>query len=74
MVSITLHEWRNRRVQHHFDAGNKDDLKAYKAFLAEGHWNKGICPFILEWPYLTVPDMVNDKIAHKMLGVDKRWR
>ena len=74
MVSTTLYEWRNRQVQRRFDPKNKKDLQAYKFFLMEGHWDKGLCPFMLEWPYLTVPDMINDRITHSTLGVDKRWR
>ena len=74
MVSTTLYEWRNRQTQRRFDPKVKKDLQAYKQFLSEGHWDKGLCPFILEWPYLTVPDMINDRITHNVLGVTKRWQ
>lgn len=56
-----------------FDVNKQTDVDAYAKFLKTGSWNhtKG-CPFILEFPYLTVPDMIKDKLIHKLLKVKKR--
>ena len=53
----------SRRI---FDPNEKNDLKEYAQFLKNGKWVSG-CPFYLEWPYLTVPDMIKDKIVRNML-------
>ena len=34
-------------------------------------WGKDGCPFILEFPYMTIPDMIRDKLIHKILKVEK---
>lgn len=56
-----------------FNINDQKDIEAYAKFLKTGSWNhtKG-CPFILEFPYLTVPDMIKDKMIHKLLKVKKR--
>ena len=43
----------------------------YKTFLRTHAWGKDGCPFILEFPYLTIPDMIKDKLIHKLLKVHK---
>lgn len=52
-----------------FDPKRKKDIVAYKEFLASGGWGKGGCPFMLVFPYMTVPLMIQDKIIHNVLGV-----
>lgn len=49
--------------KHQFDPSNKKDLKAYKEYLATRSWGHNGCPFELEWPWLSVPDMINHKLA-----------
>ena len=51
-----------------FDVNSKEDLKSYKNFLATRSWGKEGCPFELEWPWLTVPDMINHKIAENAVS------
>lgn len=54
-----------------FDVSNKKHIDLYKAFLRKHSWGVNGCPFILEFPYLTIPDMVKDKMVHKLLGVKR---
>lgn len=54
-----------------FDTENKRDVAMYSHFLRTGAWGKEGCPFTLEYPYLTVPDMIKDKLVHKFLKVKK---
>jgi hypothetical protein len=54
-----------------FDVNDKKHINIYKSFLSTGAWGKTGCPFILEFPYLSVPDMAKDKIIHNYLGVKK---
>lgn len=49
-----------------FNVNSKDDLSKFKEFLETMSWN-GPCPFELEFPYLTIPDMIKDKISHHFL-------
>lgn len=51
-----------------FNPKEKKDLAAYKSFLKKG-WGSSGCPFVLVFPYMTVPDMIQDKIIHNVLGV-----
>jgi hypothetical protein len=53
-----------------FNAKSKNDLMAYKQFLSTGGWGRGGCPFLLVFPYMTIPHMIQDKIIHNVLGVN----
>lgn len=53
--------------RHLFDPANKADRKAAKYFFETHSWEKGICPFHLEWPYLNVPDMIRDRVTKHAL-------
>ena len=50
-----------------FDASNPKHIEEVKFFMKNNKWN-GICPFFLEWPYLTIPDMIKDKIVKGICG------
>lgn len=55
-----------------FDINNKKDIEIYKHFLKNHDWKiTGSCPFVLEFPYVNVPDMIKDKLIHKFLKVEK---
>jgi hypothetical protein len=74
MYSTQLFEWHQSVNQkRRFNPANKKDREEYKHFLEKKAWKSPVCPFVLEWPYLTIPDMINDKLTHYMLGAKKRW-
>ena len=52
-----------------FDPANKTDLSIFKEFLETGRWGLNGCPFLLTWPYLTIPDMIKDKVTKHVLKV-----
>jgi hypothetical protein len=52
-----------------FNVKSAADVKLAKKFFATHHWGSKPCPFILEYPYLTIPDMIKDKLIHKQLGI-----
>lgn len=58
----------NRRV---FNPNKKEHLEMFRTFMKENSWGStnamGTCPFLLEWPYLTIPDMIKDKIVRNLL-------
>jgi hypothetical protein len=51
-----------------FNPRNKVDIVLLKQFLSEYRWGSP-CPFILEEPYLTIPDMMKDKYIKYQLGI-----
>jgi len=44
-----------------FDPSKKEDVLEYKFLLENSKWRDN-CPFILEWPYLTVTDMIRTQL------------
>ena len=48
-----------------FNPKDLEDLKAYKYFLKHNNWGKNGCPFELEWPWISIPDMIAHKIAEQ---------
>ena len=54
-----------------FDVGNKKDVEMYKSFLVTRRWGSGGCPFVLEFPHLTIPDMIKDKMMDKYMKIDR---
>ena len=60
-----------RKQKRYFDEDNKVDVELYRQFLVNGNkWGENACPFILEFPSLTVPDMIKDRLIRKFLKVD----
>jgi hypothetical protein len=49
-----------------FNPNSKKDLKDFAFFIRNRKW-ESYCPFFLEWPYLTIPDMAKDKITRNLL-------
>ena len=58
-----------QRPRHRFDPSNKKHVEVYRLFLVDHRWDGG-CPFELEWPYLSIPDMIKDKVIHHFLKIE----
>lgn len=58
------------RPKRFFKESSKQDIKLAKQFFQHHSWGTEGCPFILEYPYLTIPDMIKDKLIHKSLGIE----
>ena len=54
-----------------FDVDSKTHIIRYRNFLRDHKWGINGCPFVLEFPYLTIPDMIKDRMIHKLLKVTK---
>ena len=52
-----------------FDAKNPKHIDEVRYFMNHSKW-KNVCPFFLEWPYTTIPDMIKDKFTRYTLGID----
>lgn len=49
-----------------FDPTNVEDLNEYKYFLQQQKWRDN-CPFILEWPFINIMQMIEHKIVRQHL-------
>ena len=58
-------------VKRKFDVNNKKDVEMYKSFLVTRRWGVTGCPFALEFPHLTIPDMIKDKMMDKYMKIDR---
>jgi hypothetical protein len=47
----------------YFDPRNREDLLEYKYFVTKGRWKKSTCPFRLQGPYLSIPNMLHEMVA-----------
>ena len=52
-----------------FNVNNSADCSVFAKFLKNGAWGKDGCPFEIEDPWLSIPDMIKDKLARKYLGI-----
>jgi hypothetical protein len=52
-----------------FNPNSKKDMEVTKSFFKSHTWGVGGCPFFLEFPYSTIPDMMKDKIIHNAFGI-----
>ena len=50
-----------------FNQNSKEDLRIAKNFFKEWSWGGHGCPFALEQPYMSIPEMMRDKILNKLL-------
>lgn len=57
-----------KRERRTFDPFNPADLKEYKHFIKNARWKNG-CPFRVEWPYTSIPDMIKTKLLDQYYGV-----
>ena len=51
-----------------FDPAKREDLQEFTAFLETNRWGHNGCPFELEWPWLSVPDMIAHKVAESVVA------
>lgn len=52
-----------------FNPKMEKDMMLAKYFFKNHSWGKQPCPFFLEFPYSTIPDMMKDKIVYHNFGI-----
>lgn len=57
---LSSHTWQKRI----FNPASAADLAVYKHFILNDRWENG-CPFVVEWPFLDVLNMIEHKIIHQ---------
>lgn len=55
--------------RYQFDINNDQHVAKYAKFLKTGSWGKNGCPFILEHPYDSIPEMINVKLVYRTLNI-----
>jgi hypothetical protein len=58
-----------QKSKRRFNVNDTKDLETFANFVKKSTWGSQGCPFEVEDPYLSVPDMIKDKIARKHLGI-----
>lgn len=61
---VSRHRWTKRN----FDPTNAVDLIEYDFFLKQRKWRIN-CPFDLEWPFLSIPEMIQSKLIDTYLNM-----
>jgi len=61
---VSRYQWPKRK----FDSSNMEDLKEYDFFLKQNKWRVN-CPFELEWPFLSIPEMIQNKLISQYLDM-----
>ena len=64
----TLLHLRQRFPKRVFNVADKKDLTIYKHYIKERNWGTTGCPFELEWPWLSIPDMIAHKISESVVS------
>ena len=62
-----LAQVQRQRVR--FSPEEKKHIDAYRHFVVKQKWENPGCPYELEWPYLSIPDMIKDKIINHYLKI-----
>jgi hypothetical protein len=52
-----------------FNVNSKEDIAVFAEFMKKSAWGPDCCPFILEFPFLSVPDMIKSRIVNKALKI-----
>jgi hypothetical protein len=52
----------------HFNVRDPKDLREYQKFLKTSSWGKNGCPFVVEYPYTNIPDMIKTEVLNHYLG------
>jgi hypothetical protein len=56
-----------------FDENSKKDIEVVKNFLKNDSWGIDCCPFILEPPYQSIPEMIKDRVIMKALNIQRKY-
>ena len=62
-----LAQVQRQRVR--FSPDDKKHIDTYRHFVVKRKWENPGCPYELEWPYLSIPDMIKDKIINHYLKI-----
>ena len=62
-----LAQVQRQRVR--FNPEDTTHVAQYRNFLVNRKWDTLGCPYELEWPYLSIPDMIKDKIINHYLKI-----
>jgi len=53
-----------------FDVNSRKHVEHFRNFVITKAWGTAGCPYVCEFPFLNVPDMIQKKLVCKMLKVN----
>lgn len=53
-----------------FDVNSRKHVEHFRNFVINKAWGIAGCPYVCEFPFLNVPDMIQKKLLCKMLKVN----
>ena len=59
----------NQNPRRKFNVENSKDLEIFSNFLKNSAWGPNGCPFQIEDDWISIPDMIKDKIVRKSFGL-----
>jgi hypothetical protein len=63
-MSSNILKNKNKRV---FNVKNSKDVEIYKNYVLNNTWGKEGCPFEIEYPHVSVPYMIQEKLVKHFL-------
>ena len=55
------------RTKRYFNEYSEADIQRFAKFYRTNAWGQDGCPYVLEYPYTSVPDMIKEKLLDKLL-------
>ena len=59
----------NTKQKRVFSVKSKEDMRIAKNFFQTWSWGGSGCPFVLEQPFMCIPDMMKEKIINGMFKI-----
>jgi hypothetical protein len=58
-----------RQSKRNFNVNSIKDIDCFRNFLKQNKWGYTGCPFVLEYPHVSIPDMIKEKLIKKYLKI-----
>ena len=58
---------KSNNIRRKFNPTSKVDIEVYRKFLKSGKWTGTGCPFVLEYPFVNIPIMIDNKLVRRFL-------
>lgn len=58
-----------KKVRRFFDINDKNDVQCFKKYYTSGAWGPTGCPFEVEEPWVSIPDMIKHKLLCQHLKI-----
>lgn len=56
-----------KKTKRKFNVNNYEDIQVFKNYIKTNSWGKEGCPFEIEYPHVSVPYMIQEKLVKHFL-------